>query len=305
MADRFDPGAHLRFSPMTRRAFLIGGTAAAASVALYGGTRARHDLQITHRQIAIADLPDAFVGFSMVQLSDIHLVEYTEPWFLVDAVERINRINPDIVLLTGDFVSRGPLADSTAWRAAGVAAEILSTLKAPQRFGILGNHDVAVGSEHVIQPLEAHKTPMLVDSYVAIERGHDRIWLCGTDDASMRTPVLSLAVPQLPDVPVILMVHEPDYADTVRQHPRFPMIDVMLSGHTHGGQVRLPLAGPMVLPPMGRKYVEGAFQIGHMQLYVNRGLGTVGLPMRLNCPPEITHITLIRGSIGASSQVST
>jgi predicted MPP superfamily phosphohydrolase len=101
------------------------------------------------------------------------------------------------------------------------------------------------------------------------------------------------------------MVHEPDYADTVRQHPRFPMIDVMLSGHTHGGQVRLPLAGPMVLPPMGRKYVEGAFQIGHMQLYVNRGLGTVGLPMRLNCPPEITHITLIRGSIGASSQVST
>ena len=77
---------------MTRRAFLIGGSAAGASVALYGGTRGRHELQITHRQVAIADLPDAFVGFRLVQLSDIHLVEYTEPWFLVDAVRRINEL---------------------------------------------------------------------------------------------------------------------------------------------------------------------------------------------------------------------
>lgn len=300
MHDRFDTGGTFRLSPMTRRGFLLGGAAAATSLALYGGLWGRHDLQVTHRKVAIHDLPDGFVGFTIVQLSDIHLVEYTEPWFLVDAVHRINALNPDLVLLTGDFVSRGPLSDPTAWRAAGVAAEILSTLKAPQRFGVLGNHDVAVGSQHVIDPLTAHKTPMLVDSYVAIERGRDRIWVCGTDDAGTRTPDLNLAIPQLPDVPVILMVHEPDYVDTVVQHPRYPMVDLMLSGHTHGGQVRLPFAGPLVLPPMGRKYVEGAFQFGHMQLYVNRGLGTVGLPMRLNCPPEITHITLTRGSPGAS-----
>jgi uncharacterized protein len=89
-------------------------------------------------------------------------------------------------------------------------------------------------------------------------------------------------------------VHEPDFADHVVRHPRFPLIDLMLSGHSHGGQVRLPFLGPLILPPMGKKYVEGLFQFGHMQLYVNRGLGTVGLPFRLNCPPELTHITLVR-----------
>lgn len=294
MSAELPPGPRSRLSPITRRAFLAGGGAAAAIFAFDGATHGRHSLEVTHRSFAIRDLPDAFVGFRIAQLSDIHLVEYTEPWFLVDAVDRINALAPDIVLLTGDFVSRGPLRDTTAWRAAGVCAEILSTLKAPQRFGILGNHDVAVGSEHVIRPLEAHKTPILVDSYFALERGHDRIWLSGTDDAGTRDPDLNLAIPKLPDVPVILMVHEPDYADTVRQHPRFPMVDLMLSGHSHGGQIQVPFAGPLVLPPMGRKYVHGAFQFEHMHLYVNRGLGTVGLPMRLNCPPEITEITLTR-----------
>ena len=90
------------------------------------------------------------------------------------------------------------------------------------------------------------------------------------------------------------MVHEPDFADYVVRHPRFPLIDLMLSGHSHGGQIQLPIVGPLVLPPMGRKYFEGGYRFGHMQLYVNRGLGTVGLPLRLNCPPEITHITLTR-----------
>jgi predicted MPP superfamily phosphohydrolase len=68
----------------------------------------------------------------------------------------------------------------------------------------------------------------------------------------------------------------------------------MLSGHTHGGQIRLPIVGPLILPPMGQKYIQGAFHFDHMQLYVNRGIGTVGLPFRLNCPAEITHMTLVR-----------
>jgi hypothetical protein len=90
------------------------------------------------------------------------------------------------------------------------------------------------------------------------------------------------------------MCHEPDYVEQVVLHPRFPLIDLMLSGHSHGGQIRLPFIGPLILPPMGQKYVEGLFHFGHMQLYVNRGIGTVGLPFRLNCPAELTHITLVR-----------
>jgi predicted MPP superfamily phosphohydrolase len=88
------------------------------------------------------------------------------------------------------------------------------------------------------------------------------------------------------------MAHEPDYADTVMAHPRGHLVDLMLSGHSHGGQIRLPFLGPLILPPLGEKYPEGHYRFNRMQLYVNRGIGTVGLPFRLNCPPEITVITL-------------
>jgi predicted MPP superfamily phosphohydrolase len=90
------------------------------------------------------------------------------------------------------------------------------------------------------------------------------------------------------------MCHEPDLADVFLPNPLFAKVDLMLSGHSHGGQIRLPFIGPLVLPPMGKKYVEGNFQVGRTQLYVNSGVGTVGLPFRFDCPPEITHITLTR-----------
>ena len=285
---------HLSARTITRRSFLIGASAAGLSLAAYAGTHARHEIEVTHRTLKLRDLPDAFVGFRFVQLSDIHLEEYTEAWFLRHAVDVINGLNPELVLLTGDFVSRGPASDRVAWRAAGVAAEVLEGIKAPQRFACLGNHDVAVGANYVIDPLRAHGTPVLVDSYIPIQRGSDYFWLCGSDDAGTRDPDLNLAVPTAPTAPVILMCHEPDYVDHVIRHPRFPYIDAMLSGHTHGGQVRLPAIGPLILPPMGKKYIEGTFRFEQMELYVNRGLGTVGLPLRLNCPAEITHFTLQR-----------
>lgn len=280
---------------VTRRSFLSYIAAAGGlGLATYSGTHARHEFEITPTTIRIRNLPDAFNGFRIVQMSDLHLEEYTETWFLERMVAQINALAPDLVLITGDFVSRGPLALSVSWQAAGAAAEILSTLKAPQRFGVLGNHDVNVGAEHVIRPLEAHGTPILVDSYTPIERGSDVLWLCGANDAGTRTPDLNFAIPARPNAPVIFMCHEPDYVEQVVLHPRFPLIDLMLSGHTHGGQIRLPYIGPLILPSMGQKYVEGLFHLDHMQLYVNRGIGTVGIPFRLNCPAELTHFTLVR-----------
>ena len=294
MADVSPSSAHPEPDLVTRRKFLLRGSIAVAGVALYGGIHGRHELQVNQVTLPIANLPDAFQGFRFVQMSDLHLEEYTEPWFLQHIVERVNALAPELVLITGDYISRGPLSDSVAWKAAGVCAEILTGLKAQQRFGILGNHDVAVGPTRVLDPLRAHGTPVLVNQHVPIERGSDRLWLCGTDDAGTSAPDLDRAVPSHADAPVILMVHEPDYADTVVHHRRFPSIDLMLSGHSHGGQIRLPWIGPLVLPPMGKKYVEGLFYLDHMQLYVNRGVGTVGLPIRLNCPPELTHFTLVR-----------
>lgn len=277
---------------LTRRAFVLGSGVSAAALTLYSGEIARHMIDKVETTVRIANLPDAFRGFRIVQLSDIHLDEFTEPLFLEYAVNRINEMNPDLVLVTGDFITRGSLTFIASKHAAHRCAEILGTLKAPQTFAILGNHDVAVNSALVVNALKTAKIPVLVNSYVAIERGSDRLWLGGTDDASGGHPDIELSLPDAPDAPVILMVHEPDYADVVVDHPKGKMVDLMLSGHTHGGQVRIPLYGPLILPPQGQKYVEGHFRLGRMQLYVNRGLGSVGLPFRFNCPPEITVHTL-------------
>ena len=278
----------------TRRAFVTGAGAAMVGVSLYAGTYGRHQLVVRHRAIAIRNLPDAFVGMRLAQISDIHLQEFTEPAYLQEVVHQVNALNPDMVFLTGDFVSRGPGPRKIAIRAAGLAAEITSQLKAPQRLAILGNHDVGVDADLVIHELESHGTPVLVDSFLPLDRKGQRLYICGSDDAGTRTPDPNRAIPKSPGAPVIYLVHEPDYIDIFRHHPRFPLVDLMLSGHTHGGQMRLPLIGPLVLPPMGKKYVDGHFQIEHMQLYVNSGIGTVGVPMRLNCPSEITNFTLTR-----------
>ncbi|HMF64362.1 MAG TPA: metallophosphoesterase [Edaphobacter sp.] len=279
-------------SRFTRRRFLIGSGVAAAGLAFYSGEIARHAVDIIHRPISIRNLPDPFHGYRIVQLSDIHLDEFTEPFFLEHIVHRVNSLNPDLVLLTGDFITRGSLTFVSSDHAAHRCAEIISTLTSPLRYAILGNHDVSVSASLVVGALTSKSTPVLVNQHVPIERKGSRIWLCGADDPGTSHPDLNLTIPAKPDGPVILMAHAPDYADNVVRHPRGPLVDLMLSGHSHGGQIRLPFGGPLILPPLGEKYVEGHFHFNQMQLYVNRGIGTVGLPFRLNCPPEITVITL-------------
>jgi uncharacterized protein len=285
----FKPDPPSRF---TRRKFLIGTGVAAAGFTLYSGEIARHNVDTVQQTIAIKNLPDPFHGYRIVQLSDIHLDEFTEPFFLERVVHKVNDLAPDLVLLTGDFVTRGSLTFIASTHAAHRGAEILTALTSPLRYAILGNHDVSVSSPLVIHALTSNGTPVLVNQHVPIERNGARIWLCGSDDLCAGRPNINLTIPADPDGPVILMAHEPDYADTVVNHPRGKVVDLMLSGHSHGGQVRLPFVGPMILPPLGEKYVQGYFRLDHMQLYVNRGIGTVGLPFRLNCPPEITVLTL-------------
>lgn len=279
-------------SRITRRNFILGSGLTAAGVALYAGEIARHEIDLVENTVPVRHLPSTFAGFRIVQLSDIHLDEFTEPLFLEHVVHRINDLAPDLVLVTGDFVTRGSLTFLSSRHAAYRCAEILSTLKCPQVYTVLGNHDVGVSAPLVIGALQSVKIPVLVNEHIPIERGGSRFWLCGTDDAGTRRPDLDLTIPEAPDGPIILMVHEPDYADIVVKHPRGKFVDLMLSGHSHGGQVRIPFYGPLILPPMGQKYVMGRFQFGEMQLYVNRGIGTVGLPFRFDCSPELTVHTL-------------
>jgi uncharacterized protein len=288
-----------RVSPrqlITRRNFLRASACVGAGLALYSGEIERHWIEISHREVALAGLHAAFDGVRIAQLSDIHLDQFTEPFFLQVAVDRINKLNPDFIFLTGDFVTRSYLSRHVLKDAAWQCAAILNRLKCPLRYACLGNHDILVGKKRVTEALTANGIKVINNSYLPIERGGGRFWLAGIEDPLEGHPDPAAAIPESirnqPGEPVVLLCHGPDYADNLLARPEGQAVALMLSGHTHGGQVRIPLIGATFLPPLGRKYVEGWFKLGNLQLHVNRGLGTVGVPLRFDCPPEITLMTL-------------
>jgi len=268
----------------------------AAGLALYSGAIERHWIEVTRYDISLRGLPAAFDGLRIAQLGDIHLDDFTEPFFLRHVIDRVNRLRPDAVFLTGDYASYGLYGKKFGVGAAWQCANFLSELECKQVYAILGNHDVLVGEEEVIAALTANGITVLKNKCLPIERTGGRIWLTGLDDPVKGHPDPELAIPasirNVPNEPIVLMCHAPDYVDDLLAQPAGKAVDLMLSGHTHGGQVRLPMLGALHLPPRGKKYVQGWFRFGDLQLYVNRGIGTVGVPFRLDCPPEITLITL-------------
>jgi predicted MPP superfamily phosphohydrolase len=283
-------------APVTRRSFLAASACAAAGLAVYSGEIARHWLELSHYNVRLPGLAAEFDGFRIAQLSDIHLDEFTEPFFLREAIRQINASNPDAVFLTGDYVTYGitplKIARGAAWQCAGMLRE----LACKAIYAVLGNHDTIIGAEEVIAALAANDITVLNNTHEPLERGGARIWLAGVADPLIGLPNPEAAIPaairNLAHEPVILLCHAPDFADTLMAQPVGQTVALMLSGHTHGGQVRLPLLPPVHLPELGRKYVEGWFRLGSLQLHVNRGLGTVGVPFRLNCPPQISLLTL-------------
>jgi uncharacterized protein len=280
----------------SRRDFLKASALGAAGLALYSGEVERHWIDVAQRDVALRGLSADFEGMRIAQVSDIHMDSFTEPFFMRQVIERINRLKPDAVFLTGDFVTSGAWPHADAHEAAWECAGILKGLECKSVHAILGNHDVSVGAEIVEDSLRASGINVLRNSYLPIERGSGRMWLAGLDDPLVGHPDLNAAIPEnirhQRNEPIILLCHAPDFATHVRSHAAGQAVDLMLSGHTHGGQIRLPLVGALVLPPMGKRFVQGWFQIGSMALYVNRGIGTIGVPFRLDCPPEITLFTL-------------
>jgi predicted MPP superfamily phosphohydrolase len=280
---------------VTRRNFLRLAAGSAAGLVFYAGEISRHELELIETTIKLPRLPDAFAGMKVVQISDFHFQAYTEAMFLEGIVRRVNALAPDLVLLTGDFVSSNPLPQHTNIKLAYHCAEILSRIQCPLRYAIMGNHDALVGAHAVTDALTTHGIPVLANSFVPLERQSQRIWLAGVKDVLVQRPDLSTALPagvKRYGETTILLAHEPDFADYAMGRK----VDLVLSGHTHGGQILLPFLPPVMLPDMGTKYVHGHFKLGDgMQLYVNRGIGAVTLPFRFRCPPELTAITLQPG----------
>lgn len=231
--------------------------------------------------IRLKNLHPALEGFTMLQMTDLHLYPLTQPSLIEKSVVMANSLNPDLVVMTGDYV----------WQVLDAIDElvpILSGLNA--RYGVyssLGNHDYWLDAEVITATMEAAGLPVLVNQGLTIQQGGGSFYLAGLDDGWSGNPDLDATLEGArPGDPVILLCHEPDLADLFSKDGR---VDLQLSGHTHGGQIRIPGIGALILPYLGRKYDFGMYKIKDMLLYTNRGIGVISEPVRYNCPPEITQ----------------
>ena len=278
---------------ITRRGFLraVGITALGLGVSGLAGYGyvfyvEPHWLSIERVDVPIYGLPEAFDGFTIVCMSDFHLHPYTQIDFIKKVVSTANELNPDLICLLGDYVFES--ADSI-YELAPVLAGLESTYGV---FAVLGNHDLWTDAAVVRSGLGSVGIRVLVNESVLLRLGSDNLILAGLDDGWSGEPDLSLALEGSPqDSPVILMLHEPDFADYYTRDGR---VRLQLSGHSHGGQVRLPGIGAPFLPDFACNYDDGLVEIEGMWLYTTRGIGVIGPPVRFNCRPEITEITLQR-----------
>ena len=285
----------------TRRRFLKGVAVAAGATpfvaSAYGFLYERLDVETTHQRINLRRLPKAFDGFRLAQLSDIHIGPFMSSAEIRKYVAMVNQLKPDLVALTGDFLT---------WDRSTEAAvvEALRGLKAPYGiFGCLGNHERWSYAEDSITKLfAAQGVKILRLERAALESGGERLNLIGVDfqthtrfgppgDGMVPRYLEGVEPLLLPDTVNILLSHNPNTFD----HAAELGIDLSLAGHTHGGQITLEFISPNLSP--GRlitPYVRGWFQKGESQLYVNRGIGTIAVPMRIGSPPEITLYELKR-----------
>lgn len=279
---------------ISRRKFL--GMAAAGAAAALGadGFLVEPDLpKVVRQEIALRRWPERMDGFTIALLSDFHYDPYFSVHPIRAAVGMVNELRPDLIVLTGDFVSISLFGNSVASAAdADPCAQLLRQMRAPHGlWAVMGNHDAGTDVNRVIGALRDSGIHVLRNQSAPIEKDGSRFWLGGVDDVLERTADLSATLHGISsDEATVLLAHEPDYADYVASH----LVDLQLSGHSHGGQMRIPFLPPLYLPELARKYVAGRYQIRELALYTNRGIGTVEIPVRLNCPPEITLLTLRR-----------
>jgi predicted MPP superfamily phosphohydrolase len=209
---------------------------------------------------------------------------------LQDIVNIVVDQKPDLVLFTGDFVI-GRVYNAHTEQSVCDLVTVLTPLAALiPSYAVLGNHDYWTNSEVVRQMLHECNILDLTNKVFTLSRGAEKLHLCGVDDVWEGDVRLEHVLAQAgDDGAAILMAHEPDYADVSALTGRF---DLQVSGHSHGGQVVLPFVGPPILPHLGRKYPSGLYRVGDMYQYTSRGVGMGRIPIRFNCPPEITVFTL-------------
>jgi predicted MPP superfamily phosphohydrolase len=268
------------------RALLPGAAGIGAVGALYAYARyvEPRALRVERLTIELPGLPSSLAGLRIAQLSDFHLGPVVREDHVRRAVRTANSLEPDLTVVTGDFVS-------VARRFARPATEAARELSAPLGvFAVLGNHDFWIAPRMITALLRRAGVAVLRNQAAVVRRDDATVYLAGVDDLWARAHDLDAALGGIPhDGPTILLCHNPDLAPQAAARG----VSLMLSGHTHGGQVSLPLYGPVVVPSEhGRLWASGLHRVGRMQLYVNRGVGLISPPVRFLCPPEITLLEL-------------
>jgi predicted MPP superfamily phosphohydrolase len=235
-------------------------------------------------------LSPRFSGLRIAQISDIHMGGWMNLERLQRAADLVLDQKPDVLLITGDFLIGGDLAAISDQTIRDLMTGLSRLASAVPTFAVLGNHDYWVDVKTVRRVLSISGITELTNAVYTLKREEETLHLCGVDDLWEGDARIDDVIAQLKDnSSAMLLAHEPDFADTSAATGRF---DLQLSGHTHGGQVVLPWIGPPVLPYLGRKYPSGLYKVGEMFQYTNRGIGMARLPLRINCPPEITLFVL-------------
>jgi uncharacterized protein len=261
----------------------------------YGTKLEMNWIEITNTTVKLPRLDPAFNGLRLVQISDFHLGQWMNKERLDTVIGMAVDLAPDYFILTGDYLEYQPygMPNETATYEDNIdiISSSFSKLSALcPTIAILGNHDHMINAGWVESSLSQAGVEVLRNSVKTIQRGAAELHIAAVDDVRQKMDRLDQVMEALPENgAAILLAHEPDFADVSAATGRF---DLQISGHSHGGQIVLPIIGPPLLPAMGRKYPSGLYYVNNMLLYTNRGIGVTTINARFNCRPEITFFTL-------------
>ncbi|WP_164017865.1 metallophosphoesterase [Pyxidicoccus trucidator] len=250
-----------------------------------GGDAVLNRPRLRRRTVRIAGLPEALDGYRIGQLSDVHCGAHVPEAKVAGWVARLNELGLDLVTVTGDLIAHGPSHVEAVARALG-------GLRAKDgAFACMGNHDYFTDGEHLVRELEWNGLSVLRNRGVVVERGGARLYVAGVDDTWSSRHDLERALAARPEgVPTVLLAHDPDLFPQAQARG----VELTLSGHTHGGQLAVPGVRRLSLARFMTRWTSGMYRRGRSWLYVNRGAGTTGPPVRLGAPPELAVITLRR-----------
>ncbi len=284
---------------ISRRSFLTNSFRLSVLAFMGIGFERRNNLRTEHVQLGFSNLPSSFHGFRIVQISDLHASFWVGRDYLVEVVREINKLEKDLVVISGDIITGSVNKFWKRWIPTirddylSMVVDVLGNLDGGDKIAVLGNHDQGDGKKtelRLASELERIGIQVLRNSSKKLTRGLSNLYIAGTDDYWFSCD-LEKALRSVPQEEFkILICHSPDVREDIRNGTK---LDLMLCGHTHGGQVAIPFISHHFIPIKDPfRYQAGLIKEPYGYTYVNRGIGTLVFPFRIAAPPEITYFTL-------------